>query len=137
MGYVSQGAFHAYLAFFLVRSFPSLPKQRGLPPPRPEKLRRLAQGKGSGAKKLGSSLGEPSFSWEARCGSCFLFFWAGRSVFDTCLVLLFSDEPLTLLAHLILQDLEQPSYLVFDTPSIHKYIHMNKYITIYKTYVYK
>ena len=55
-GYVLHGSLHGYLAFFLVRSFPSLPKQKGLPPPREEKLRRLA-GKGYGSRKAESEPG--------------------------------------------------------------------------------
>ncbi|CAE7507542.1 Birc2 [Symbiodinium natans] len=51
LGYVTHGTFHAYLAFFLARSFPSPPKHQGLPPPRPEKLRQLARGKGFGGDK--------------------------------------------------------------------------------------
>ena len=57
VGYMSHGALHAYLAFFLLRSFPSEKKQSGLPPPRPEKLRRLAQGKGTGSKQEDPELG--------------------------------------------------------------------------------
>ncbi|CAE7251698.1 Baculoviral IAP repeat-containing protein 2 [Symbiodinium microadriaticum] len=55
-GYVLHGSLHGYLAFFLVRSFPSLPKQKGLPPPWEEKLRRLA-GKGYGSRKAESEPG--------------------------------------------------------------------------------
>jgi len=55
-GYVFHAALHGYLAFFLLRSFPSLPKQKGLPPPREEKLRRLA-GKGYGSRKAESEPG--------------------------------------------------------------------------------
>ena len=51
LGYALHGALPVYLAAFLFLSLRSLPQRRGLPPPHPEKLKRL-RGKGFGGNKV-------------------------------------------------------------------------------------